>query len=75
MGLRGREERACYHRTFPVLKWDADGGDALDLVMSAIADNLNVLVSTWWENEHVVDMLNKMRSVGRLETCMSLRAH
>ena len=43
--------------------------------MSAIADNLNVLVSTWWENEHVVDMLNKMRSVGRLETCMSLRAH
>ncbi|KAJ8489143.1 hypothetical protein ONZ51_g3140 [Trametes cubensis] len=35
--------------------------ECTDLVWDAIATNLTAIVSTWWENEHVVDLLNVLR--------------
>ncbi len=35
--------------------------DIADLVWGAIASNLATIVSTWWENPHVVNMLNAFR--------------
>jgi len=36
----------------------------LDLVWAGISENLSTLVSTWWENQLVVDRLNALRRVG-----------
>ncbi|KAI9056855.1 leucyl aminopeptidase [Trametes sanguinea] len=36
-------------------------GEKEYLVWDAIASNLSAIVSTWWENEHVVELLNALR--------------
>lgn len=35
----------------------------IDLVWAGVAENLSALVSTWWENEQVVNQLNTLRGV------------
>ena len=43
---------------------DDDADMVLDLVWAGISENLSTLVSTWWENQLVVDRLNALRRVG-----------
>jgi len=40
----------------------------LDLVWDGISDNLGVLVSTWWENDRAVELLDAFRRVTRANT-------
>lgn len=63
MDILGKTEKECES----ILGWIFEcvvDGVIVDLVWSGIADNLSALVSTWWENQDVVDQLNAVRGVG-----------
>ena len=60
--LRNEKERA-WTSILPLDRRTHRCASAADLVWSAVATNLSLIVSTWYEHSHVVEKLNALRRV------------
>lgn len=55
-----RNEKECEHADFPRSSWM---NCEIDLVWNSILQNISNLVSLWWENDHIVGLLDAFRCV------------